>query len=333
MGHVISFLDEESETSTNAAPGGAGLLDAYERSTMSGEALRDLGIPRRERVMDEFFREGDLGFIYAPRGLGKTWLSLAMASAIATGGSCGVWQTDRPRRVVYVDGEMPSDSVVQRVLGLGATPNLTILNHEALFYLSSKNLNLADPIAQEMMTEYLRREGVSVLVLDNLSCLFSGVSENDADSWEQILHWLLALRRHRIAVIVVHHSGRNKDTMRGTSRREDSAFWVIRLEASTENTSRGAQFHSRFTKNRNQPGVLPEAEWEFLTEPDGRVIVRAEVTSELNALRGWIEDGLTGAEDIAQEMGVSKGTVSKMARRAMEEGWLRKKGREYELVA
>ena len=31
-------------------------------------------------------------------------------------------------------------------------------------------------------------------------------------------------------------------------------------------------------------------------------------------------------------MGVSKGTVSKMAKRAMEEGWLKKQGREYVLV-
>lgn len=332
MGHVISFLNEPIETETSQSLSSRHLLEAYDRSIMSCEALRELGIPPREPVLGTFFLEGDLGFIYAPRGLGKTWLSLAMASAIATGGSCGVWQAARPRRVVYVDGEMPSESVVQRVHGLGSSPNLTILNHEALFHLSGQSLNLADPIAQDMMTEYLRREGVSVLVLDNLSCLFSGVPENDADSWEQVLRWLLALRRHRIAVVVVHHSGRNKDNMRGTSRREDSAFWVIRLEPSSEGGSQGAQFHSRFTKNRNQPGILPESEWEFITETDGHVTIRADLTSDLKTLRRWIEDGLTGADDIAQEMGLSKGTVSKMARRAMDEGWLRKNGREYELI-
>lgn len=332
MGHVISFLNEPAEDLVEATPSARDLLAAYERSTMSCEALRKLGIPLREPVLGTFFLEGDLGFIYAPRGLGKTWLSLAMASAIATGGSCGIWQAASPRRVVYVDGEMPSESVVQRVQGLGSSPNLTILNHEALFHLSGHSLNLADPIAQDMMTEYLRREGVSVLVLDNLSCLFSGVPENDADSWEQVLRWLLILRRHRIAVVVVHHSGRNKDNMRGTSRREDSAFWVIRLEPGNETDSKGAQFHSRFTKNRNQPGVLPESSWEFLTGPDGQMTVQADLTSDLKTLRRWIEDGLTGADDIAHEMGVSKGTVSKMARRAMDEGWLRKNGREYALI-
>ena len=64
-------------------------------------------------------------------------------------------------------------------------------------------------------------DGVKVLFAeDNLSCLFSGVKENDADASESVLQWLLTLRRHRIAVEFVHHSGRNKETMRGTSRRE-----------------------------------------------------------------------------------------------------------------
>lgn len=332
MGHVISFFDDVEEPAAEATSLAVGVLEAYERSTMSCEELRELGIPPRELVLGEFFREGDLGFIYAPRGLGKTWLSLGMAAAIANGGSCGVWQAHRPRRVLYVDGEMPAESVVQRVLGMGAGENLTVLNHEALFHLCGQSLNLAEPRAQNAMTEYLRREGVSVVVLDNLSCLFSGVSENDADSWEQVLGWLLNLRRHRIAVVMVHHSGRNAGLMRGTSRREDSAFWVIRLEPSSNGDGQGAQFHSRFTKNRNQPSVLTEVDWQFVTQPNGSVSVHAEISSDLFIFRQWVENGLTGAEDIAHEMGLSKGTVSKMARRAMDEGWLRKEGREYALV-
>jgi Mn-dependent DtxR family transcriptional regulator len=45
--------------------------------------------------------------------------------------------------------------------------------------------------------------------------------------------------------------------------------------------------------------------------------------------RQWLEDGLTSAEDIAREMHVTKGTVSKLARKAMDQGWLKKNGREY----
>jgi len=42
-------------------------------------------------------------------------------------------------------------------------------------------------------------KAIKVLIIDNLSCLVSGVKENDADAWEILLAWLLDLRRRRTA--------------------------------------------------------------------------------------------------------------------------------------
>ena len=42
---------------------------------------------------------------------------------------------------------------------------------------------------------------------------------------------------------------------------------------------------------------------------------------------------MTSAKDIDREMGVSKGTVSKWAHKAIEAGKLKKEGREYKLVS
>jgi hypothetical protein len=54
--------------------------------------------------------------------------------------------------------------------------------------------------------------------------------------------------------------------------------------------------------------------------------------SSIEVFRQWVEDDLTSAEDISKEMGISKGTVSKLAKRGIKEGWLKKVGREYALV-
>ena len=54
--------------------------------------------------------------------------------------------------------------------------------------------------------------------------------------------------------------------------------------------------------------------------------------SSMDVFRQWIEDGLASAQDIACEMGVSKGTVSKIAKRGIDSGWLKKNGREYALA-
>ena len=174
--------------------------------------------------------------------------------------------------MLYVDGEMPCESLHERIAGMGGVENLTVLNHEALFHLGGEVLNLGDATVQDELTTRLLEDGVKVVFLDNLSCLFSGVKENDADSWENVLSWLLTLRRHRIAVVVVHHSGRNKE-MRGTSRREDAAFWVIRLETVSAEGKEGACFVSRFTKERNSGKEQPAIEWTFRTASDGRVAI------------------------------------------------------------
>lgn len=289
-----------------------------------------MGIPPRKRLLGDF-HEGDLGFIFAPRGIGKTWLSLGLGTAISDGGTCGPWKAHGQNRVLYVDGEMPCESIDKRIQGMGGVDNLRVLNHEALFHIAGKVLNLGNLVMQEVLTELVLAMGIKVLILDNLSCLFSGVSENDADEWEIVLQWLLTLRRHRIAVVIVHHSGKNAATMRGTSRREDAAFWVIRLDEIDGEEREGATFISRFTKDRNSYNEQAPLEWKFTTV-NGSVEVATQPASSMAIFRQWIEDGLTSAEDIAKEMGVSKGTVSKWAKKAIEAGWLVKNGREYELA-
>jgi putative DNA primase/helicase len=136
-------------------------------------------------------------------------------------------------------------------------------------------------------------------------------------------------------VILVHHAGRNGE-MRGTSKREDAAFWVLRLDAVDEDkagTDKQTRFISRFTKERNSGKPQAPLEWTFQTGPDGLTTISHKVADRLATLRQWIEDGLNTATDIAQEMGVSKGTVSKMAKAAQKAGWLATDGRKYRLVS
>ena len=155
--------------------------------------------------------------------------------------------------------------------------------------------------------------------------------ENDADDWELVLPWLLKLRRLKIAVVIVAHAGRNGQ-MRGTSRREDQAFWVIKLERSDSNSdgNRGLRFTSVFTKNRNaQEEDCPPLEWMINEETNGAVSVTTKPVSGIELLTAWVNAGLDSASDIAQEMGVSKGQVSKLAKKAEVAGYIKIENRRY----
>jgi hypothetical protein len=124
--------------------------------------------------------------------------------------------------------------------------------------------------------------------------------------------------------------------MRGTSRREDAAFWIIQLAESKDagEIQNGAKFVARFVKNRNATEAdCSPLEWHFnLPKGETRARVSWKKLSTEQIFRQWIEDGVTSATDIAVEMGISKGQVSKLAKRGIAAGWLKKDGREYALT-
>jgi putative DNA primase/helicase len=230
-----------------------------------------------------------------------------------------------------VDGEMPVEETKRRdkTLKLGASKNLTFLHHEIYFERTGRALNLTDSHTQDDITSILTANGFRVLVLDNLSCLFSGVKENDADAWELVLPWLMRLRRLKIAVVIVAHAGRNGQ-MRGTSRREDHAFWVIKLERGDEGGDRALKFTSVFTKNRNAlDDDCPPLEWTITEETSGSTSVTAKQVCGIELLVSWVNAGLESASDIAQEMGISKGQVSKLAKKAEVAGLIKIENRCY----
>jgi AAA domain-containing protein/DnaB helicase-like protein len=311
-------------------------LATIDKAIVTSSELRQLTLKSRRKLLGDWFCEGDLGFIFASRGVGKTWLALAIAQALSTGGKLGEWTAHAFVKVLYIDGEMPPDLMRSRCEGLDASnDNLQSLNHEILFDRTGKVLNITNREIQEAITQRCLASAVKVLILDNLSTLASGMRENEADSWELVNNWLLDLRRRKIAVVIVHHAGRSGE-MRGTSKREDNVFWILALDDAKKDADdkRGARFISRFTKpSRNTQEEVPAYEWHFVTdEPTGVVSIGYKLAQTMDVFLGLIEDGVTECGQIAQEMKTSPATISRLAKRAIDAGKIIKKSREYFLA-
>lgn len=145
-------------------------------------------------------------------------------------------------------------------------------------------------------------DGVSLLVLDSRSTLVGG-AENDAETFEELQRWFLSLRRRGIAVVLVHHSGKNGD-QRGTSKHEDILDLSIRLNPEPRFVAGGgARFGVEFTKNRNS---IDDSPFSVSLAGHGSGLVRLVVGSD--EVQQLSEQGLSPV-DIADRLGVNKATV------------------------
>ena len=140
-------------------------VDALNAAVVTSSELHDLELIPRKKLLGDWFCEGDLGFIFASRGVGKTWLALAIAQALSTGGQLGEWAARASVKVLYIDGEMPPDLMRSRCEGLDASNgNLQFLNHEILFDRTGKVLNITNREIQDAITERCLTSGVKVLI-------------------------------------------------------------------------------------------------------------------------------------------------------------------------
>jgi putative DNA primase/helicase len=206
-----------------------------------------INMPPREMLLNPILPERSLAMLYAPRGVGKTLLSLSIGLAVASGSPLLRWNAPRQRRVLYVDGEMPLISLQERLRAISAGLSAIVPN-DGFRVLAADNTENGLSIGSEMGQRALNPllSDVDLVILDNLSTLCTNGSESASDAWVPIQNWLLKLRRQGIAVLLVHHAGTN-GRQRGTSRREDALDTVIALRRPEDySPEHGARFEVHF---------------------------------------------------------------------------------------
>jgi putative DNA primase/helicase len=301
------------------------------------QALRAFGIndflnidvPPREMLLSPILPERSLSMLYAPRGIGKSWLGLSIGLAVAAGESLLRWSVPRQRNVLYVDGEMPLVSLQERLREISVGMGSSIPN-DRFRILAADNgeggINLGTDEGQQAIEPLL--ENVHLLILDNLSTLCASRSESASDAWVPMQNWLLSLRRRGVSVLLVHHAGTN-GRQRGTSRREDALDTVIALRRPEDySPEQGARFEIHFEKLRNRvdsAGATPfEARIESVNA-GGQLSIRWACSDlkppMLKQAAELFSEGMT-VREVAAALRISKSEAGRLRIRALEDGLL-----------
>ena len=297
---------------------------------LDAHALALMQFKVREVILAPWLHSQDLCMIFAARGIGKTHFALSAAYAIATAGKFAKWSAERPRKVLYLDGELPGGVMQKRLLmhcpDVELAPGyLRIFTPDLLpDGMGLPDLSTLD--GQDAIDGLI--EDAEVVFVDNLSCWARTGRENEAESWLPVADWILRLRRRGIAVVLVHHAGKGGQ-QRGTSKREDLLDVVIGLSRPNDyDPSKGAVFVAEFTKARNLTGSDAESLELQLGGDDDRAVWtwRTVESSTYDRVVALSKEGLKPG-DICAELEINKSTVSRHLRKAREMGDLQPEGK------
>jgi DnaB-like helicase N terminal domain/AAA domain len=153
--------------------------------SVTSDGLLQLEVAAREMVLAPVLPTQGLGMLYSKRGLGKTYMSLSIAHAVASGGSFLGWTAPRARPVLFVDGELPLSTLKARLAAV--TQGAETQAEPGMLRLITPDLqtgafpDLATAEGQSLIENAL--DGAEFVILDNLSALCRTGKENEGESW------------------------------------------------------------------------------------------------------------------------------------------------------
>ena len=294
--------------------------------TIEDFLVKDL--PAREVLFSPWLLSQSLNMVYAWRGVGKTHFSMNVAYAVASGGSFLRWQAEKPRKVLYIDGEMPGGAFQKRLAEMVKANDKT--PEPGMLHIITPDIqpdfrpipDLATTDGQQAIDLEIEATGAEVLFLDNLSCLVRGEGkENESEGWLLVQGWALKWRAKGRSIVFIHHEGKS-GAQRGTSRREDVLDTSIRLKQPPDySPTEGACFEIHFEKARNLHGEQLSPIEAKLIDEGGKQVWTTKSLADATYRRvvELANAGLRQAE-IAVELSVNRSTVSRHYRKGRESG-------------
>ena len=220
--------------------------------------------PEYEWLVDGIIAKGDTTLLVGEPNVGKSWITLSLAVAMANGDDKWInWNLNHHGKVLYVDEENPHDVVYHRLRQLGAEKldNMRYLHRQGIRLDRRFDRFLDDAIAYQP----------SLIVLDSLTRLHTQ-DENNAGAMAALFNDSINVltKETGAAIIVLHHTNKgdaSSSYVRTRGSSDIGAAVDCGLEARAEAPGRFRLVH--FKSRRKQAGGVTHL--EIKDQPDGSI--------------------------------------------------------------
>jgi hypothetical protein len=236
--------------------------------------------------------------LFAGAKTGKSWLTLNVVAALATGKPILGHPPVAQVHVLYLDYEMVEADLYERLeqFGYNQDDDLSHLHYALIPSLPPLN-TLEGASAIMRLCELTKAE---VVVIDTTGRAIEG-EENSADSYREFARTTgLALKRASIACVRTDHAGKDggkKHGQRGSSAKNDDVDIVYRLDK-TDDGLKLIRTHTRIS-------WVP-AEVDLIVEDIGNITT---IRQRVIVVKGWTQDELDLAKRLEQ-LGIPKDASS-----------------------
>jgi len=180
----ISKFDDREEAAEKLAImiEGAGPYEPPKKATIEDVILQAkdftaLEIPAKKKFLNPWLTEQSITLISGWRGAGKAWLALSILDAVSKGVSFGPWKTEASVPCLLLDGEMPTQDIMERTKDLNID-SVYIYSDAYANSLGLPKANLLSETWRTSMKRFLITHGIKLWVVDNLASLVPGIDEN-----------------------------------------------------------------------------------------------------------------------------------------------------------
>lgn len=187
-------------------------------------------LPPVEPLIEDTLDRRTLSVLAGYWGTGKSFLGLDWACSVATGRAWMDRPIDGRNRVLLIVGE-GSHGIHSRITAWEteyATPVEDL-------YVLPRAVNLMNAADVALVCAFVEDNGISLVVVDTLSRCMAGADENSAKDMSMAVRNLDRIKNARtdgggVCVLAVHHTGKDRTTIRGSSVLEAAADTVYQVE-------------------------------------------------------------------------------------------------------